>query len=147
MDRLADDVFRDLTAHAERAGATILLEASEADIAAYINTMDEVMAWVDRLGSPAFAPMLDTHQLAHAEPSIAHGIRAARGQAPHVHLFDPGRWPPGLLHDKPTLAWPRIASLLRETAFRGSASMVLAPEGDPEPAARASAAYVRGLFT
>jgi sugar phosphate isomerase/epimerase len=146
MDAMADDVFRELVAHAERAGATILLEPSEADIAAYINTMDEVMAWVDRIGSPAFLPMLDTHQLAHAEPSIPHGIRAARGRAPHVHLFDPGRWPPGLLTDTPTLDWPAIAALLRATAFRGSASLVLAPEGDPEPAARASAAFVRRLL-
>ena len=29
MDRIAEDVFRELTAHAERVGATILLEAAE----------------------------------------------------------------------------------------------------------------------
>lgn len=146
LDALAAEVFGDLAAHAARVGAGILLEPSEVDIAGTINTMEEVMAWVARLGSPALVPMLDTHQLAHAEPSLAHGIRAARGAAPHIHLFDPGRWPPGLLQGEPTLDWPAIAALLRETGFRGSASTVLAPRGDPEPAARATARFLRGLF-
>ena len=107
MDRMADDVFRELAAHAERVGATILLEAAETEFTSYINTMDEVMAWVDRIGSPAFAPMLDTHQLYGAERSIESGIRAARGRAQHIHLFEPSRYPPGVLVGKPVLDWPR----------------------------------------
>ena len=119
MDRIADDVFRELAAHAERVGATILLEAAETEFTNYINTMDEVMAWVDRIGSPAFAPMLDTHQLYGAEQSIESGIRAARGKAQHIHLFEPSRYPPGVLVGKPVLDWPRIAQLLREEGFPG----------------------------
>jgi sugar phosphate isomerase/epimerase len=56
MDRMADDVLRELAAHAERVGATILLEAAETEFTSYINTMEEVMAWVDRIGSPASRP-------------------------------------------------------------------------------------------
>jgi sugar phosphate isomerase/epimerase len=146
MDRMAEDVFRELAAHAERAGATILLEAAETEFTSYINTMDEVMAWVDRIGSPAFAPMLDTHQLYGAERSIEAGIRAARGRAQHIHLFEPSRYPPGVLVGKPILDWPRIGQLLREEGLPGSASVVIASEGDPEPVARASVAYLRRLF-
>jgi sugar phosphate isomerase/epimerase len=146
MDRMADDVFRELTAHAERVGATILLEAAETEFTSFINTMDEVMTWVDRIGSPAFAPMLDTHQLYAAERSIESGVRAARGRAQHIHLFEPSRYPPGVLIGKPVLDWPRIAQLLREEGLPGSASVVIASEGDPEPVARASAAYLRRLF-
>ena len=146
MDRIAEDVFRELTAHAERVGATILLEAAETEYTNYINTMDEVMAWVDKIGSPAFAPMLDTHQLYGAEPSIEAGIRAARGKALHIHLFEPSRYPPGVLVGKPVLNWPHIAQLLRKEGLPGSASVVIASEGDPEPVARTSAAYLRQLF-
>ena len=119
MDRMADEVFRELAAHAERVGATILLEAAETEFTSYINTMDEVMAWVDRIGSPAFAPMLDTHQLYGAESSIESGIRAARGRAQHIHLFEPSRYPPGVLVGKPVLDWPEIARMLREEGFPG----------------------------
>jgi sugar phosphate isomerase/epimerase len=146
MDRMADEVFRELAAHAERVGATILLEAAEAELTNYINNMDEVMRWVDRIGSPAFAPMLDTHQLYGAERSIESGIRAARGRAQHIHLFEPSRYPPGVLVGKPVLDWPRIAQLLREEGFPASASVVIASEGAPEPVARTSAKYLRQLF-
>ena len=146
MDRLADDVFRELAQHAERAGAVIMLEPADPGVTSYINTMDEAMAWVRRIGSPSFSVMMDTYELAESEPSIEHGIRAARGEARHIHLYDPSRWPPGVLPSGDRLDWPLIARLLREEGFRGSASVVLAPEGDPEPAARKAAAFLRELF-
>ena len=124
----------------------ILLEAAETDFTSYINTMAEVMAWVDRIGSPAFAPMLDTHQLYGAERSIESGIRAARGRAQHIHLFEPSRYPPGVLVNKPVLDWPQIARILREEGLPTSASVVIASDGDPEPVARTSVAYLRRLF-
>lgn len=146
MDRLAAEVFGGLTAHAEKAGAVIMLEPADPGVTAYINTMDEAMAWVDRIGSPSFSVMMDTYELAESEPSIEHGIRAARGQAKHIHLYDPSRWPPGVLEDRNRLDWPRIVKVLREEGFEGSASVVLAPEGDPEPAARKTAAFLRRVF-
>jgi sugar phosphate isomerase/epimerase len=146
MDRVADEIFHDVAAHAARVGASVLLEAADPEVVAYINTMDQVMAWVDRIGSPAFLPMLDTYQLTQAEPSIEHGIRAARGRAPHIHLYDLSRWPPGLLGPGRTLDWPRIGQLLRGEGFAGSASVVLAPEGDAAQAARRSRDYLQALF-
>lgn len=146
MDRLADDVFREIAEHAEKAGAVIMLEPCDPGSGDYINTVDAAMAWVERINTPAFRVMLDTYQLAEAERSIEHGIRAARGQANHIHLYDPSRWPPGVLPEKQRLDWPRIAQVLHQEGFSGSGSVVLAPEGDPEPAARKAAAYLRRIF-
>jgi D-psicose/D-tagatose/L-ribulose 3-epimerase len=145
VERLTEEVFRDLAAHAGRAGSRILLEPT-GDYTSYLTTMDEAMAWVDRIDSPAFDVMLDTYQLTEAEPSIEHGIRAAHGRADHVHLYDPSRWPPGVLPEQDRLDWPLIVRLLRDTGFDGSGAVVLAPEGDAQAAARGSAAYLRKLF-
>jgi sugar phosphate isomerase/epimerase len=123
-----------------------MLEPCDPGSGDYINTVDAAMAWVERINTPAFRVMLDTYQLAEAERSIEHGIRAARGQANHIHLYDPSRWPPGVLPEKQRLDWPRIAQVLHQEGFSGSGSVVLAPEGDPEPAARKAAAYLRRIF-
>ena len=146
LDRIADEVFRELGEHAERAGTTIMLEPADPGSTSYINTMDEAMAWVHRIDSPAFTVMLDTYELAMSEPSIEHGIRAARGRASHIHLYDPSRWPPRVLPEKQRLDWPGIAQLLHEEGFRGSGSVVLAPEGEPAGPARKAATYLRALF-
>lgn len=143
MKSLASEVFHELAAHSEKSGAVIMLEPADPGVTAFINTVEEAMAWVDRVASPAFSVMLDTYQLADSEPSIEHGIRAARGQARHIHFYDPSRWPPGVLAEKDRLDWRHIMRVLREEGFQGSGSVVLAPEGDPEPAARKSVAFLR----
>jgi hypothetical protein len=86
------------------------------------------------------------YELAESEPSVEHGIRASRGIATHIHLYDPSRWPPGVRPESERMDWPLTARILREQNFHGSASVVVAPEGDPEPAARKSAAFLRNLF-
>ena len=144
--KLAEEIFRELTEHAAKAGAVIMLEPAEAVYTSLFNTNEEVMAMVEKIGSPNFSIMLDTHQLYVAEPSIEHGIRAAKGQARHIHLYEPSRLPPGVSIGKEALDWPNIARLLTEEGFEGSASVVIVPEGDPEPIARKSVAYLRKLF-
>jgi len=146
MEQLAEDVFRELTEHAEKAGAVIMLELAEAVFTSLFNTNEEVMAMVEKIGSPNFSVMLDTHQLWAEEPSIDYGIKAARGQARHIHLYEPSRLPPGFSPAKEALDWPHIARVLKEEGFEGSASVVIAPEGDPEPVARKAVAYLRNLF-
>ncbi len=145
--KLAEEIFRNLTEHAEKTGAIIMLEPAEAEYTSLFNTNQEVMTMVDKIGSPNFSIMLDTHQLYKVEPSIEHGIRAARGQARHIHLYEPSRLPPGVSTEKETLNWPNIAGVLKEEGFEGSASVVIVPEGDPEPFARKSVTYLRKLFT
>lgn len=145
-EQVALEVFRHLAEHAERAGAVIMLEPADPGSAASIHTVAEAMSWVSRVDSPAFSVMLDTYQLAEAETSVVEGIRAAGGAARHIHLYDPSRWPPGVRSEEDRLDWPTLVSALVEEGFAGSGSVVLAPTGDPGPAARTAARFLRGLF-
>ena len=145
MDRLLEEVFRELAEYARKVGAVIMLEGSSPEYTNLVNSNEEVMAWVERIGSPSFSVMMDTDQLRTAEPSIEHGIRATKGQAHHIHLYDPNHWPPGILPEKDALDWPHIARILQSEDFTGSASIALAPEGDPEFVATKALAYVRRL--
>jgi sugar phosphate isomerase/epimerase len=146
LEQLTEDVFRELADHAQRNGVVIMLEPIDPGVTGLIHTMQAAMAWVDRINSPAFSVMLDTEQLAGVETSIEQGIRAARGQARHIHLYDPGRWPPGLRPEECRLDWPAVVRCLRGESFSGSASVFFPPEGDPEALAPATARYLRRLF-
>lgn len=101
---------------------------------------------VEKIGSPNFHVMLDTHQLWAMEPSIEHGIKVAKGQAKHIHLYEPSRLPSGVSLEKEVLDWPHIVQVLKKEGFEGSASVDIVPEGDPEPGARKAIAYLRRLF-
>jgi sugar phosphate isomerase/epimerase len=144
--KLAEEIFRELTEYAKKTGAIIMLEPAEAEYTSLFNTNEEVMAMVEKIGSPNFSIMLDTHQLYNVEPSIEHGIRATRGQARHIHLYEPSRLPPGVSTEKEALDWPNITGILIKEGFEGSASVVIVPEGDPESIARKSVTYLRKLF-
>ena len=146
-NRLVEEVFRELTEHAERVRAIIMLEASESEFTGLVNTNEEAMAWVKRIGSSNFSVMLDTHQLWAAKTSIEHGIRVTKGQAQHIHLYEPSRLPPGVSPEKEALDWPHIARILQEEGFQGSASVVIPPEGDLEPIAHQAITYLRRLFS
>lgn len=142
----AEEIFRELTEHAEKTGAIIMLEPAEAEYTRLFNTNEEVMGMVEKIGSRNFSIMLDTHQLYIVEPSIEYGVKAAKGQAKHIHLYEPSRLPPGVSTEKESLDWPNIARVLKEEGFEGSASVVIVPKGDPEPIARKSVVYLRKLF-
>jgi sugar phosphate isomerase/epimerase len=146
LARLMEDVFRELAEHAERNGVVIMLEPIDPGGTKFIHTMQEAMTWVERINSPAFSVMLDTEQLAVVETSIEQGIRAARGQARHIHLYDPGRWPPGIRPAESRLDWPAVIHCLRGEGFSGSASVFFPPEGNPEVLAPATAGYLCRLF-
>ncbi len=146
MEIMANEIFRELAEHAEKAGSIIMLEAAEPGYSKFINTMNEARTWVERIGSPFFSLMLDTYQLAESEVSFEAGVRAARGTAHHIHLYDPSHLPPGVVPEKSRYDWPDIARILKQENFHGSGSICLVPEGDPEAAGRKSATYLRRLF-
>jgi len=143
---IAADIFKQLAQHAERAGTVVMLEAAESEYTNFANTMEEVMGWVNKIDSPGFSVMLDTYQLANDEPSIEHGIQVTKGQARHIHLYDPSRWPPGVMAKNDRLDWPHLISTLRKVHLPETGSVVLAPEGDPAVAAIKASKYLRGLL-
>jgi len=143
---IAADIFKQLAQHAEKAGTIVMLEAAESAYTNFANTMEEVMGWVNRIDSPGFSVMLDTYQLANDEPSIEHGIRVTKGQARHIHLYDPSRWPPGVIAENDRLDWPHLIGILRKVYLPETGSVVLAPEGDPAIAAIKASKYLRGLL-
>lgn len=135
------DVFGEIAAHAAGAGTVVMLEPADPGYVAVVLRVHEAAEVARQVNSPGFSIMLDTYQLDQVEPSYEEGFAAAEGKASHIHLYDPKHWPPGAGPER--LDWVRIRNAMEKFGFAGSGSMVLAPSGDQDDAARRSIAFVR----
>lgn len=100
-DRARDRAIETLAFAAERAqaaGVDYLLEPLSHDQTAFVNTLDEAVAIVERIGSPAFATMIDCCSAARAEAAPIEELlmRHRPGdRVRHVHVNDPNLRAPG----------------------------------------------------
>jgi deoxyribonuclease-4 len=83
-ERLIEDALNRLADVAESAGASIALEPIPY---AYLASMSDIYAFVDRMGRASIRGMVDVANLNIVEPPAA-AIRAARPDLPLVHLSD-----------------------------------------------------------
>jgi D-psicose/D-tagatose/L-ribulose 3-epimerase len=71
---------------AEAAGVRILVEALPRNQSNIINTLDEAVAVVEQIGSPAVGTMFDTHNAVDETEPHADLIRRRIGHIEHVHV-------------------------------------------------------------
>jgi len=142
---LAEEIFAGLARFGTRVGSSLLLAPTEEAESSFICSVAEAVAWVRRIGHPALGLMLDTHQLARRESSVVEGLRAAAGWVQHIHLYDPGRVPPGTRQEG-GLDWPAIMATLQEIGYDGTASVGLAGGDDRRAQAKKTAAYLRSVM-
>ncbi|HSB69132.1 MAG TPA: sugar phosphate isomerase/epimerase [Candidatus Methylomirabilis sp.] len=144
-ESLAEKALGVLAEFAVGAGSILLLAPTDDADSNFVCTVAEAVAWVRRLNHPGFGMMLDTHQLVRKETSVIEGVRAAGGLVRHLHLYDPGRRPPGTRRES-TLDWPSILTTLDDIGYGGGASVCLAPTGDRRALAHQTATYLRSLM-
>ena len=142
----ARDAFAAAAVEAQAHGVTYIVEPLPRDETDLINTLDEALAMVRDVGSPALATMLDTKSAALSEKQAVADIAArgvAEGVIAHVQLNDRNRRGPGQGADRFA---PVLAALI-ESGYAGDIAIEpfdYVPDG-PACAARAIG-YVRGLL-
>jgi sugar phosphate isomerase/epimerase len=132
---------------AEQAGITYCIEPLHQPDANFVNTVEEAAGIVQQIGSPAIRTMIDCSAATIFErqpvPALIHQWMPS-GLIAHMHFNDPNRRGPG----EGTLAFAPIIAALRETGYRGDASIepfIYVPDG-PTCAARCIG-YVRGVMS
>jgi sugar phosphate isomerase/epimerase len=145
-ERLAERYFADLARFGATAGSALLLAPTDEADSNFICTVGEAVAWVRRINHSAFGLVLDTYHLHRKEASVTEGLRAAAGLVRHIHLYDPGRVPPGT-QARPALDWRAIMATLRDIGYDGAASVCLAHSGDRRAQALETVSYLRSLMT
>jgi D-psicose/D-tagatose/L-ribulose 3-epimerase len=142
----ATECFAAIATDAEQAGVTYCIEPLAKSETPLINTVEEAVAIVREIDSPALRTMIDTCAAGQAEaPPIADLIDRwlPGGQVAHIHLNDPNRRAPG----QGELRFAPILAALRRQGYTGIALVepfVYEPDG-PTSAARAIG-YLKGLL-
>ncbi len=129
----------ELGAHAERAGAVLLLEPLNRYEDHMVNTVAAACELVAATGSPAVRVLADTYHMNIEEDDPCAALRAAGDRLGAVHLSDSNRHQPGTGH----VPFAAVLATLREIGFDGVLSVECRLRGEPEQAVRDCGRFLR----
>jgi len=127
---------------AEREKVSILIEPINRYETDFLARIEDVLAVVDRMGSPALGVLADTFHMNIEETSIEQALRLAGQRLRLVHAADSNRLAPGWGH----LDFASIVGTLRDIGYRGFLSAEILPRPDPLAATRQTIAHLRPLL-
>lgn len=104
-----------LSQHAEKRGLTIAIEPLNRFETDFINTVDQALALVEDIGSPAIGIHLDTFHMNIEEKFLGKAIRKAGKHLKHFHACGSDRGTPGNDHTD----WDGIAAALKAVRYNG----------------------------
>jgi sugar phosphate isomerase/epimerase len=132
----------ELGAHAQAAGAVLLLEPLNRYEDHMVNTVAQAAELIAAAGSPAVRVLADTYHMNIEEDDLCATLRAHAGVLGAVHLSDSNRHQPGTGH----VPFAAVFATLREIGFDGVASVECRLRGEAGAAVRACGAYLRALL-
>lgn len=141
-ERLALDAFRRLSAHAARCGSFLVLEPINRFQCNFINTVDDGLEWVEKVGSPQFKLMLDVFHLNIEERSVPDAIERAGPHVRMLHVCSNQRHAPGEGH----LPWPEIRAALERINYDGFLSGEIVNWVDDRTAAQKTITFLKKVF-
>jgi len=122
-------------------GVRLVLEPLNRYESELINTVDEALETLDRVGMENIGLLFDTFHANIEEVSIKESIRRANGYLFHVHIADSNRWAPGYGH----LDFKEISRALSEINYRGFCSLESLSRPIPESCLRRSSEFIKKL--
>jgi sugar phosphate isomerase/epimerase len=136
----AADTFRRAAKVIEDAGVTLCVEPLSPPEADFLNTADEAVDMIRRVGSPAFRLHLDVKAMSTEASPAVDLIRRHAGVLHHFHANDPNKRGPGF----GAVDFVPIFRALREVGYRGWVSVeVFDYTPDAETIAVKSIEYMR----
>jgi sugar phosphate isomerase/epimerase len=123
-------------------GVQLALEPLNRYETGLINTVEEDLDLLARVGSSNLGLLLDTFHMNIEEPSIDESIRLAKGRLFHFHVADSNRRYPGSGH----LDFARLVQTLREIGYSGYVSGEFMPIPDAVTAAQRAIDHLRPLL-
>jgi sugar phosphate isomerase/epimerase len=142
LDEMAT-VFDKLSDYAQPHGIKFVLEPITVNQTTFINTTQDGIEMVDRVGRGNFGLMLDVYHMNIEDDDIYESIRQAGERCWFYHFTDNNRKYPGSAH----LDFERIVRTLHEVGYDGHVSMEILPWPDPDTAARSAISHLRQFIS
>ena len=127
---------------AAAAGVTMLLEPLNRYESDYLNTVDDALGIIAKVGAPNLKLLADTFHMNIEEVDFAASLRRAGSQLGHIHLVDSNRQAPGHGH----LDIPGVLQALCDIDYQGYVSFEALPLPDPRQATEDGIRTIRGML-
>lgn len=123
-------------------GVELLLEPVNRYETNFINSVEEAVDIVEKLGKQNVKLMPDVFHMNIEDASILNSLWKAKHRISYVHFADSNRQAPGQGH----LDFPRIISTLKDIGYDGFVTVEILPQPDPDIAAKMAIDYLRPLI-
>ncbi|HDY74037.1 MAG TPA: sugar phosphate isomerase/epimerase [Euryarchaeota archaeon] len=128
---------------ANKLGVTLTVEPINRYETNFINTVEEGVSFLQKLGITQVKLLVDTFHMNIEEKSIIESLKAAKHKLSHVHLVDSNRLAPGQGH----VDFKSVIRTLQDIGYEGYLSAEILPKPDDETAARLNIMHVRKLLS
>jgi D-psicose/D-tagatose/L-ribulose 3-epimerase len=127
----AVDSQREVGTHAASVGVTVGLEALNRFECYLLNTMDDLAAFIRRVGHPNIRAMYDTFHANIEEADPIGALTRNRNEVVHIHLSENDRGVPG----RGNIPWDETFAAIRDIGFDGWLTIESFGRGLPDLAA------------
>ena len=141
-NRWALDAFKQITEWGEQSEVISALEPINILQSNFINSTQEGMKWVDKVGSPYFRMMLDLFHMHIEDQDLLESFNISKGYYSYVHLADSNRRIPGNCK----LNFPAIIKQLYELNYEGWLGVEIFQLPDQEIASSESIGYLNPIL-
>jgi len=135
------DCLRKCTEFAKEYNVRLTLEPVNRYESNFINTLNEGIEFIKRVGASNLGLLADTFHMNIEEISIYDSIIQAKDYITHVHFADSNRWAPGCGH----IDFKKVIEILKKINYQGYVSAEILPLPDPDTAARITAEALNKL--
>jgi 5-keto-L-gluconate epimerase len=108
----------------------------------FINTIDQGIKFIKRVGVSNLGLLADTFHMNIEEVSMEDSLIQAKDYLTHVHFADSNRWAPGCGH----LDFRKVIETLKKIDYQGYISAEILPLPDPDTAARITVETLNNLY-
>lgn len=138
VEDLFVEVTRELCAYAQNKNVTLLLEPVNRYETDFINSVEEGVALIKKVGMPNLMIMADVFHMNIEDKTIINELVKNIRFINYIHLADSNRLAPGQGH----IDFQGIFSKLLETGFDGWVSAEILPKPTPDIAAKQAASFL-----